>query len=52
MEAVGWVTCMVRAAALTLPVSAKAKNKRNCRKVTFIDFYLYINTSKSILHDG
>ena len=27
-------------AALTLPVSASARNSRNWRKVMFIDFYL------------
>jgi hypothetical protein len=32
---------MALAAALTLPVSAKARNKRNCRWVIFIDFYLW-----------
>jgi hypothetical protein len=40
MEAVGWVTCITLAAALTLPVSAKARKRRNCLKLTFIDFYL------------
>jgi hypothetical protein len=40
MDAVGWVTCMTRAAALTLPVSANARKSRNWRKVMFIDFYL------------
>jgi len=40
IEAVGWVTCMTLAAALTLPVSASARNSRNWRKVMFIDFYL------------
>jgi hypothetical protein len=51
MEAVGWVTCITLAAALTLPVSAKAKNKRNWRKVTFIDIYLYMHIEESILQD-
>jgi hypothetical protein len=41
MEAVGW-SRKARAAALTLPVSASARNKRNCRKVIFIEFYLWM----------
>jgi hypothetical protein len=49
MDAVGWVTCIRAAAALTLPVSAKAKNKRNCRKLIFIDFYLYKTKFELIL---
>jgi hypothetical protein len=35
-------TCMRRAAALTLPVSARARKSWSCRVDTFIDFYLYI----------
>jgi len=42
MEAVGCVTCMRCAAALTLPVSDSARNSLSWRKVTFIDFYRYI----------
>ena len=38
IDAVGWVTCSARAAAVTLPVSASARNSRSCRKVMFIGF--------------
>ena len=40
IDAVGCVTCMRLAAALTLPVSASARKSRSWRKVIFIDFYL------------
>jgi hypothetical protein len=43
MDAVGWVTNICFAAALTLLVSANAKNNFNFLKVMFIDFYLYLN---------
>jgi hypothetical protein len=36
MDAVGWVTWVAAAAAPTLPVSAKARHKRNCLKLMFI----------------
>ena len=36
MDAVGWVTCIRLAAALTLPLSASARKSLNCRKVMFI----------------
>jgi hypothetical protein len=52
MEAVGCVTCISLAAALTEPVSARAKNRRICRKLIFIDFYLYKNAELSILQKG
>jgi hypothetical protein len=37
IEAVGWVTWQRRAAALTLPSSARARNRRNCRKLACIE---------------
>ena len=43
IEAVGCVTCMARAAPLTLPVSARAMKRRNCRKVMFIRKNRYIH---------
>ena len=38
--------------ALTLPVSASARNRRNWRKVIFIDFYLCCGAQESILRNG
>jgi hypothetical protein len=49
IDAVGWVTCIALAAALTLPVSTKAKKSLICRKVIFIDFYRYVLVEKSII---
>ena len=37
IDAVGWVTWVARAAAVTLPVSASARNSLSCRNVAFIE---------------
>jgi hypothetical protein len=49
IEAVGWVMWVALAAAVTLPVSARAKKSLSWRKDTFIVLILYEKFIKSIL---
>ena len=43
IDTVGWVTWQALAAAVMLPCSASARNRRNWRKVIFIDLILWIS---------